>query len=194
MDKQERLTELYREYMKDFKGEEIVTGCGNANSKLIFVGEAPGRDEVRLSKPFVGIAGKNLNELLEVLGLEREAIYITNAIKYRLSKINPQSGRVVNRPATREEINMNRKYLLNEINIIDPWYVVTLGNVPLRSITGDGSITVGSAHGVLEKLIISGREYSLFPLYHPASIIYNRNLKDICMNDTNKLKEIIIAT
>lgn len=188
MSKSEQLNILYEDYKKEFAGEEIVLGDGNVDSSLLLIGEAPGKDEVRLARPFVGMAGKNLSEFLEVLGMDRESIYITNAIKYRLSKVNPQTGRVVNRPASKEEINSNRQYLLKEIEIINPRYIVTLGNVPLKAITDDHNISIGTVHGELKTVPISGKEYSLFPLYHPASIIYNRNLKDIYINDIKKLK------
>lgn len=152
------------------------------------IGEAPGRDEVRLSRPFVGKAGKHLGEFLEQLGVERDSIYITNAIKFRLSKTDPKSGRISNRPATRDEINENRPYLLKEIEIIKPAIIVTLGNVPLRAVTGDFGINIGSTHGKISTLNILDGSYRLFALYHPASIIYNRSLKDTYINDINKLQ------
>ncbi|HHW49644.1 MAG TPA: uracil-DNA glycosylase [Clostridiaceae bacterium] len=208
MTKEEKLNQLYEEYKKKFDGKEIVLGDGNINSRVLLVGEAPGKDEVRLSKPFVGAAGKNLSEFLEILNIGRESIYITNAIKYRLSKINPQTGRTVNRPATREEIKLNREYLLREICIIRPEYVVTLGNVPLKSILSDSNISIGDVHGKLMTVSIqtvtpskeeckidnqkgTPLEVSLFPLYHPASVIYNQSLKDIYYEDIQKLKKIL---
>jgi len=191
MSKSEQLEELYREYKKEFEGKEIVTGDGNVDADILLIGEAPGKDEVRLAKPFVGMAGKNLSEFLELLGVKREGIYITNAIKYRLSTINPQTGRAVNRPASKEEIDRNREYLLREIEIISPRYIVTLGNVPLKSVTHDYGISIGSVHGEMKAVSISGREYFLFPLYHPASIIYNRKLKSVYIDDIKKLRESI---
>lgn len=191
MSKSEQLNILYEEYKKQFQGEEIVLGDGNADSRLVLIGEAPGKDEVRLLKPFVGMAGKNLTEFLEILGLGRESIYITNAIKHRLSKVNSDTGRVANRPATKEEIKNNRGYLLKEISIIKPEFVVTLGSVPLKAVTGEYDISMGSVHGKLKELELSGAAYKLFPLYHPASIIYNRSLKDVYINDIKKLKDIV---
>lgn len=191
MAKQECLKEHYEHYCKEFAGKEIVTGCGNADARLLLIGEAPGREEVRLSKPFVGAAGKQLCEFLEFLDIERDSIYITNAIKYRLSKTSPTTGRVSNRPAAREEINSSRPYLLKEIEIIRPNIIVTLGNVPLRALTGDNSISIGFIHGSIKKISISEEEYDLFPLYHPASLIYNRSLKETYLNDLKALKEIL---
>jgi len=112
MTKKEQLSELYERYMNDFKDKEIVLGDGNVNTDLVLVGEAPGKDEVRLSKPFVGAAGKNLAQFIDILKIKREEIFITNVIKYRLSKVNPNTGKVINRPATRDEIFAARDYLL----------------------------------------------------------------------------------
>jgi len=189
--KNEELQLLYDKYKKEFAGEEIVLGDGNINSRLLLVGEAPGKDEVRLSKPFVGAAGKNLSEFLEMLDIDRESIYITNAIKYRLSKINSKTGRTINRPATKEEINLNREYLLKEIDIIKPEYIVTLGNVPLKSVMSDYNINIGDVHGKLMTVTVHSITLNLFPLYHPASVIYNQSLKKVYFEDIQKLKEIL---
>ncbi|NLM58660.1 MAG: uracil-DNA glycosylase [Clostridium sp.] len=190
MSKSEQLKNLYELYEKMFFGREIVLGDGNADTRLILIGEAPGKDEVQQGKPFVGAAGKNLSEFLNKLGINREDIYITNVIKYRLSKVNPETNRVTNRPATKREIEDNREYLLKEINIIDPEYIVTLGNVPLRAICGS-DVTIGELHGRLSRVEILGTEYDLFPLYHPASVIYNVRLKEVYYKDLENLKKII---
>ena len=191
MSKRKQLDSLYKEYMRLFANEKIVLGDGNENCRLLLIGEAPGKDEVRLSKPFVGMAGKNLNEFLDVLGLQRQDIYITNAIKYRLSKVNPKTGRIINRPASKDEIIQNRDILLREIGIINPEVIVTLGNVPLKAVTGDWNISIGEVHGNINHVKIDDREYKLYPLYHPASIIYNRSLKETYSQDLMKLKKYI---
>jgi len=191
MSKSERLSILYSRYKEKFDKEEIVTGDGNSNSLLLLIGEAPGKDEVLKSKPFVGKAGKNLAQFLEILELKREDIYITNAIKYRLSKVNANTGRTSNRPATRREIEQNREYLIEEIDIINPKYIVTLGNVPLRSVLGDYKVSIGCKHGVIDKVILKDNEYGLYPLYHPASIIYNVSLKDVYLKDIENLSKLL---
>lgn len=191
MNKEAKLKELYKEYKERFEDKEIVLGDGSVDSKLVLVGEAPGKDEVKLGKPFVGMAGKNLEEFLNILELDRQDIYITNAIKYRLSKVNPKTRRVINRPATKREIDVNRRYLLREISIIEPKYIVTLGNVPLKAVDKENGVSIGEVHGRLKTIIIEGKDYFLFPLYHPASIIYNRSLKDVYISDLAKLKEIL---
>ncbi|MFZ5986097.1 MAG: uracil-DNA glycosylase [Bacillota bacterium] len=191
MSKSEQLKNLYELYMKEFEGKEVVLGDGNVDSRLLLIGEAPGKDEVQKSKPFVGAAGKNLTEFLGILNLNRENIYITNAIKYRLSKINPDTGRISNRPATKKEIEENRDYLLKEISIIDPQYIVTLGNVPLKAVWRGSDVTIGEVHGKLSKVFVGEAKYELFPLYHPASVIYNAGLKEVYYKDLENLKQVL---
>lgn len=191
MTKKELLNRVYDKYRERFEGQEFVFGDGNTDARLLLVGEAPARDEVRLSKPFVGAAGKNLNEFLDMLGIKREEIYITNAIKYRLSEVSSKTGRLVNRPAKKEEIETSREFLIEEINIIKPEYIVTLGNVPLKAVTGDTDSIIGKLHGKVTDIEILGDKYKLFPLYHPASIIYNRDLKEVYINDLKELSVIL---
>ncbi len=194
MENEEMLSEMYDDYACRFAGNEFVFGCGCIEPRLLLIGEAPGREEVKLSRPFSGKAGKNLDEFLGLAGIKREEIYITNAIKYRLSKENPKTGKLSNRPATREEITSSRSYLLREIGIICPSCIVTLGNVPLRAVTGDFAINIGECHGVPATIKIEEREYLLFPLYHPASVIYNRELKQTCEADILRLHSLMRDT
>ena len=191
MNTREQLSNLYREYAREFAGKEFVFGCGSLEPKLLLIGEAPGREEVKLSRPFSGAAGKYLDELLQLAGIDREKIYITNTIKYRLSKVNPKTGRLSNRPATREEITSGRHYLLREIELISPLCVVTLGNVPLRAVTGNFSENIGDRHGLPSTVKTGEREFMLLPLYHPACVIYNRSLKQTCEEDILKLRDIV---
>ncbi len=191
MSKLSQIESLFEKYKEEFKEEEIVLDEGNINSNLMLIGEAPGKDEVRLSRPFVGAAGKNLSEFLNILGVERQSIYVANAIKYRLSKINSKTGRIINRPAVKDEIKKSRIYLLNEVDIIRPKYIVTLGNTPLKSIMDDYNLNIGLLHGTLSKVKVLEHEYLLYPLYHPASIIYNVGLKEVYTSDLDKLKAIL---
>ena len=185
------LDELYNKYSKTFENEQIVLGHGCLAGPLIIVGEAPGKDEVSQGKPFVGAAGKNLKEFMDLIGITRESVFITNAIKYRLGKINEKTKRVINRPATREDIVNNQHWLHQEIELLCPEIIVTLGNVPLKAVTNDFSASIGEMHGSLHACNICEKAYRLFPLYHPASIIYNRSLKDIYNNDVLILKEVL---
>ncbi len=188
---QQQLLNLYKEYVGQFAGNEFVLGCGCTDAKLLLVGEAPGREEVKLSRPFSGAAGKNLDEFLQLAEIRREEIYITNAIKYRLSKVSPKTGRLSNRPATRDEIMSSRAFLLKEIELINPTCVVTLGNVPLRAVMGDFTLSIGAVHGRPVYEQIGGNKLMIFPLYHPASVIYNQSLKQTCQADILKLRDVV---
>lgn len=186
----QKLDELYSNYVSNFNNEEIVLGEGCIGSPLIIIGEAPGKDEIRLKKPFVGSAGKNLNEFIDILGIKRESIFITNAIKYRLGK-QGKSGNIINRPATREDIIKNREWLLDEIGIIKPKIIITLGNVPLRALLNNFRNTIGSMHGLMHQCTLNGQMCWLYPLYHPASIIYNRALKQVYIEDVLRLSSYL---
>ncbi len=185
-----QLDQLNKQYSKTFEKEQIVFGEGCITSPLVIVGEAPGKDEVSQGKPFVGSAGKNLREFMDIIGLNRKAVYITNTIKYRLGRINEKTQRLINRPATKNDILNNQPWLHKEIMLLCPKIIVTLGNVPLKAITNDYNASIGQMHGNLHTCKIGGLEYKLFPLYHPASIIYNRALKDVYNQDMLRLKEI----
>ena len=196
MGKRDKLSEFYDEYIENFKDKIVVTGIGNIDAKLLLIGEAPGKDEIKKNEPFVGAAGKNLNIFLDSIGVKREDIFITNSIKYRLSKPSSLTGRLVNTPAKRIDIEMNREYLIREIGIISPEIIVTLGNVPLKSVTGDFKLNIGDVHGKalnIKMVMFGGDEQGikLFPLYHPASIIYNRSLQDVYQEDVMRLKEVL---
>ncbi len=166
--------------------DTIVPPCGRGDEKVVLVGEAPGKDEVKLKRPFVGKAGKILDEFLACTGLSRDEIYITNTVKFRPVRISPK-GTVSNRPPTRDEVSMCSGCLFSELSIVSPVLVVTLGNTPLRALTKDPSATVGNLHG---KMTETGG-FRLFPLYHPASTIYNRSLTETCENDMKELASLI---
>lgn len=169
----------------------LVFGEGNPDANLVLVGEAPGEHETVQQRPFVGQAGKILDEFLKILEIERENIYITSVVKFRPFKTNPQTGRKSNRPPNKEEIGLSRGWLLKELKIIEPHIVVSLGNVALRTLTDNQALTIGRAHGEFIKLdSILDREVALFPLYHPASIIYRRELKEPYIKDLEKLKDL----
>lgn len=172
------IAELYPDEKK-----VLVFGDGNAHSRVMMIGEAPGEQESLQLKPFVGKAGKNLDEFLALTGLVRGELYISNTVKFRPTKIS-KAGRVVNRPPTREEVQIFLPWLKKEIALVAPEVVVTLGNVPLKALTGNKS-TIGELHGRF--LEIDGK--TLYPIYHPASLIYNRSLTDTYRNDLETLKK-----
>ena len=166
----------------------IVFGEGAENPALMMIGEAPGGDEEKQGRPFVGKAGKNLSAFLEVVGLKREEIYISNVVKLRPTKESPKTGRAVNRPPSAEEIAFFLPYLLEEIKVIAPKVIVTLGNVPLKAVTGEKKAVIGDYHGKPTPLA-DGR--TLFALYHPAAVIYNRALQETYDEDLLALKAFL---
>ena len=165
----------------------LVFGEGPAHPRLMLIGEAPGEQETLQGRPFVGKAGKNLDRFLELAELRREEIYISNAVKYRPTKVG-KSGRVSNRPPTTEEITLFRPWLMEEIARVQPAMIATLGNVPLRAVTASKE-TIGQVHG---RVIPAGATgLPLFALYHPASLIYNRSLESVYEADVRLLAQTL---
>lgn len=171
----------------------VVFGEGNPDAALMLVGEAPGEQESLQGRPFVGKAGKNLDGFLSTLGIAREDIWITNVVKFRPVKVHPRTGSLSNRPPTREEIELCFHLLAGEIGIIKPRVVVTLGNVALKAVADDRKIVIGACHGQSIETEMQGNRFVLFPLYHPASIIYNRELAAVYDQDLAALKEYLAA-
>ena len=160
----------------------LVFGDGNTDHPpLMLIGEAPGEQETLKRRPFVGKAGKNLDEFLQMSGLKREEIYITNTVKFRPTK-RSDAGRLVNRPPTKEEIALFLPWLKREIALVAPDCIATLGNVPLKALAGD-RVVIGDVHG--QFLECEGR--ALYPLYHPASLIYNPSLRGVYAEDVKRL-------
>lgn len=179
--------EIIRKNCINDSEEIVVFGEGSLDAEIVLVGEAPGSKEVELKKPFVGQAGKNLDEFLKTVELNREDIYITNVVKIRPYRINEKTGRKVNRPPNKKEIEKYSKYLFKELRIVNPRLIVTLGNVPLKALTNNRDVKVSEAHG----RVIETKEKTIFPLYHPAAVIYNRKLRPIYLEDLIKLKEYV---
>lgn len=182
------LESLYQKIRDAFPGQELVLGEGNPNARIMLIGEAPGKTEVELKRPFVGKAGKNLDMFLEYIRLKREDIYITNSVKFRPTRIS-EWGSVANRAPTPEEITAHRVFLMEEVEIVNPKVIVTLGNVPLKSVMNNMGLTIGAYHGHAIHSPKSGR--TLFALYHPASIIYKKELAAVYEQDLIKLAEFV---
>ena len=166
-----------------YEGEKkiLVHGEGNIGARVMLIGEAPGEHETLQGRPFVGKAGKNLDEFLELAGLDRSQLYVSNTVKFRPTRIS-DAGRTVNRPPTREEINLFLPWLKREIGMVNPQCVVTLGNVPLKALT-DPKNVIGDVHGNF----IECGGMRIYPMYHPASMIYNRSLRSVYEEDIRKL-------
>ena len=183
----ENLHKLKKEYEKKYSDKKLVFGEGDENTKVLLVGEAPGGEEEKMGRPFVGKAGKNLDEFIALAGLERKDLYITNVVKYRPTKLSPKTGKAVNRTPNSNEIEDFKPLLKEEIRYVNPQVVVTLGNVPLKAVTDNNKISIGDCHGS----VLGCGGIKVFPLYHPASIIYNRSLGDTYKEDVLKLKEYL---
>lgn len=172
---------------KIFGDRRVVFGDGKINAEIMLIGEAPGGEEEKQGKPFVGKAGKNLNEFLEIVGLERCDLYISNVVKLRPFKLSPKTNKPINRPPDKKELDFFVPYLHNEIDLVKPKLIVTLGNFALKNVLNNQKISIGDCHG---KLIEIG-ERRIFPLYHPASVIYDRAKGPIYIEDLHKLKDIL---
>lgn len=153
-----------------------VPGKGNFQSDVIFVGEAPGRNEDKNGEPFVGIAGQRLNLALENAGVSRESIYITNVVKCR-----PPNNRV----PTISERNTCQDYLQKEISIIKPKIICILGNTAFNSILGGSEITKYRG-----KIVKKDKQF-YFLTVHPAATIYNQELITVLKEDIAKLFDLI---
>lgn len=184
------LKQVYDNFINEAKlagysEDELVLGYGDEKSDIVLIGEAPGKDEVRLKRPFVGKAGKNLDEFLEYTGIDREKLFITNTVKMRPYKVSDKGTRS-NRPPNAAEKKLCSACLKQELMVLAPNIVVTLGNTALKALAGKDAV-IGNMHG---KAVDMG-DYALFALYHPASIIYRRELTDVYYSDLLKLKEYI---
>ena len=149
-----------------------VPGKGNFKSDVIFVGEAPGKNEDNKGEPFIGIAGKKLSIALENAGITRDQVYITNIVKCR-----PPKNRIPNDV----EKSMCNEYLEDEIAIINPKIICLLGNTSFYSILGGKEISKN--HG---KFVRKDNQL-YFITFHPAAIIYNQKLDKVFKNDIKKL-------
>ena len=168
-------------------------GAGAVDSPVMLVGEAPGAEETKQAVPFVGKAGKQLDALLQMTGIPRVDLYVTNAVKYRPVVRGERSTR--NRTPSRKEIEASLPLLQEEIRSIRPRVIVTLGNTPLLALLlllGIEAQTVGAVHGKPLPVKWEGWAVTLFPLYHPASGIYNPALVPVMERDAEKLREHLV--
>lgn len=164
-----------------------VIGEGDLQAKVMFIGEAPGKQEAKTGRPFVGAAGRNLDRLLASIGLEREQVYITNIVKDRPPE---------NRDPRQDEIELYAPFLRRQIEIIQPRVIATLGRFSMDFILEHFNMPeqgrrIGELHGKPLKAKASYGEVSVIPLYHPAAAIYNEALRDTMQEDFDALKAFI---
>lgn len=156
---------------------QLVIGDGNPNADIVFIGEAPGKKEDEQGKPFVGAAGKFLDEMLAAAGMDRGDVYITNIVKYR-----PPG----NRDPLPEEKAAFLPYLLRQLEIIDPKAIITLGRHSMEYFLPDAKISQIHGHAVRKKMIYHDKnehEWLVIPLYHPAAALYNGGMRQTLVDD-----------
>lgn len=164
-----------------------VLGEGNHNAIIMFIGEAPGRNEAETGRPFCGAAGRILDELLESIGLDRKEVYVTNIVKDRPPE---------NRDPESLEIKLYAPFLERQIEIIKPKVVATLGRFSMKFILEKFSLPeqlepISRLHGRILKSKAKFGEIKIVPLYHPAVAIYSASTKDTLKKDFQILKEFI---
>lgn len=164
-----------------------VIGEGSTRAKVMFIGEAPGKQEAKTGRPFVGAAGRRLNELLESIGVNRQQVYITNIVKDR-----PPD----NRDPHKDEIELYAPFLIRQIEIIQPQVIATLGRFSMDFILDHFDMPqqgkrIGDLHGKVLETETSYRKISVVPLYHPAAALYNDQLWDVMEEDFQVLKRYI---
>ena len=158
-------------------------GAGNANADLMFVGEAPGAQEDLQGIPFVGRAGKLLDQLLGENGLARTDVFIANVLKSR-----PPG----NRDPQPEEIAACEPYLFRQVELIEPTVICTLGNFSTKLLTGS-STGISRVHGIPQVHQLGRRTVQIFPIYHPAAGLRTPSVKEQLREDFRKLPALLAA-
>lgn len=157
-----------------------VFGVGNKTAEVMFIGEAPGKSEDEQGEPFVGAAGKFLNEMLIGIDLKREDVYISNVLKHRPP---------LNRDPLPDEAEACWPYLKRQIELINPKLVVFLGRHALNRVFPNQLIS--KVHGNAFRTEVWGRKQTFLALYHPAAALYNGGMRATLVADFNKIPKII---
>lgn len=157
----------------------LVMGDGNIDAEIVIIGEAPGKKEDELGLPFVGAAGKFLNDMLAQAGMERADVFITNIVKYR-----PPN----NRDPLQGEKHAFLPFLLKQLEIIQPKVVITLGRHSMEYFLPDKKI--GQVHGVAHRIEVGNQQLLIVPLYHPAAALYNGSLRQTLIDDFMKVPDL----
>jgi uracil-DNA glycosylase family 4 len=182
-DKQAKLDDIVQQIIKDDPTPELkqgatqlVFGDGSPDAEIVFIGEAPGKNEDEQGKPFVGAAGRFLSEMLAMINLTRQDVYITNIVKYR-----PPN----NRDPSPEEKAVFLKYLESQLEVIQPALTVTLGRHSLNCFLPD--LSISACHGKPKRY--KGRVF--LPLFHPAAALYNGAMRQTLIDDFASIPAII---
>ncbi|PKL51684.1 MAG: uracil-DNA glycosylase [Nitrospira bacterium HGW-Nitrospira-1] len=156
--------------------KNIVFGTGNADARIMFIGEAPGKDEDLQGEPFVGEAGMLLTNLIEKMGFKRETVYIANIIKCRPP---------MNRDPEEDEILSCRTFLDKQIDVIAPEFIITLGRIALMTLTNNNKIKITAARGNFFEY----KGVPVMPTFHPAYLLRNPKDKWLTWADVQKVLE-----
>jgi len=185
--KRDKLNYLNKYWEKNCKcklkktATQAVFGDGNINSEIVFIGEAPGKKEDETGIPFMGAAGKFLNEMLKEIKNKREDVYITNIVKYR-----PPNNRDPE-PSEKDECN---EWLISELKIISPKLIVFLGRHSMLRFFPNGKIL--DLHGKLQIIdTIEFGKQAFLPLYHPAAALYNGSMRETLIKDFKKIPKAL---
>lgn len=163
-------------------GLNSVPGEGNPDAQVLFVGEAPGFNENEQRRPFVGQAGKLLRKTLAANQMYEGDVYITNIVKFRPPE---------NRDPTPEEIAFFQPFLDDQIKIIDPEFIVTLGRFSMYKFLGEGT-SISRIHGSPRTINWEGKSVTIFPMYHPAAALRQGSVMRDFENDFGKLKKLLV--
>lgn len=158
----------------------LVMGDGNLDADIVFIGEAPGKNEDEQGLPFVGAAGKFLNEMLAAAGMDRSDVYITNIVKYR-----PPN----NRDPLPEEKAAFWPYLMKQLQIINPKVVITLGRHSMEYFLP--GMKIGQIHGEPKRIQFGDHKIVIMPLFHPAAALYNGSMRQTLIDDFLKVPKVI---
>jgi DNA polymerase len=182
MDKDKELSKLKKEIYKlskNFPKKNLVFADGNQDAEVMIVGEAPGKTEDKLQKPFVGRAGKLLDDLLGRVSLDRTKVYITNVVNYRPDK---------NRKPTHEEINEFKKLLFKHIEIIKPKCILLLGATAATAVLNhEGPLS--EVRGKWKNIKIINSYFDVLTTFHPAFLFRQPNQKKLAWKDLVELKK-----
>lgn len=180
MTKNQKLELIFNAIKKAYSKKTLVFSDGSPDAKIMIIGEAPGKDEEKQGKPFIGRAGKLLNATLESLGWKRSDFYVSNIVRYR-----PQDEFGGTLTPTDQEIKKFRPAMEKEIEVVDPRVVLILGRIAMSGMGVEGSMSQN--HGkVLEK---DGRKILI--AYHPAAILRNMTWEPIFREDLEKIKTLL---
>ncbi len=187
MDKTKLLKKIHAQYALNCScslrknATQAVFGEGDAYARLMFIGEAPGKNEDIQGTPFIGASGKFLSEMLASIHLQRKDVYITNIVKYRPPE---------NRDPLPAEKAACREWLVDEIALIDPILIITLGRHAMKSFLPEEQIA--QVHGKIFKNCFPDiGQHTILPLYHPAAALYNSSLRETLKQDFLRIPKIL---